>query len=114
MKTLNLALAGLLLSAAPLLAQELVMSSWLPPKHPIVVNALEPWAADVEKATEGRVSVRITGKPLGTPENESLPLNEGNPGSRDVVQADAQGQTVPPDAEGPGWTSGDAHQARSR
>lgn len=67
MKILNLALAGLFLSTTPLLAQELVMSSWLPPKHPIVVNALEPWAADVEKATEGRVTVRITGKPLGTP-----------------------------------------------
>jgi NADH dehydrogenase len=54
------------------------------------------------------------GKPLGTPENEALPLNEGNPGSRDVLQADAQGQTVPPDAEGTGWTAGDAHQARPR
>lgn len=67
MKTVKLALAGLLLSAMPALAQELVMSSWLPPKHPIVVNALEPWAADVEAATEGRVTIRILGKPLGTP-----------------------------------------------
>lgn len=67
MKTLKLALAGLLMTAAPAMAEELIMSSWLPPKHPIVVNALEPWAEDVEKATEGRVTVRITGKPLGTP-----------------------------------------------
>ncbi len=54
------------------------------------------------------------GKPLGTPEDHDLPMNEGNPGSRDVRQADAQGQTVPPDSEGTGWTSGDAHQSRAR
>ncbi|MBC9247420.1 TRAP transporter substrate-binding protein [Paracoccus sp. 11-3] len=67
MKSLKLALAGLLLSSAPLMAQELIMSSWLPPKHPIVVNAFEPWAEQVEAATDGRVTVRIMGKPLGSP-----------------------------------------------
>lgn len=67
MNMLKLAIAGLLLSATPMMAQELIMSSWLPPKHPIVVNAFEPWAEEVEKATEGRVTVRILGKPLGSP-----------------------------------------------
>jgi TRAP-type C4-dicarboxylate transport system substrate-binding protein len=67
MKALKLALAGLLLSAAPALADELIMSSWLPPKHPIVVNAFQPWADEVEKVTDGRVTVRIMGKPLGSP-----------------------------------------------
>ncbi|MBU3031349.1 TRAP transporter substrate-binding protein [Paracoccus marinaquae] len=67
MKSLKLALAGLLLSGTPLMAQELIMSSWLPPKHPIVINAFEPWAEEVEKVTEGRVTVRIMGKPLGSP-----------------------------------------------
>ncbi|RMC36331.1 TRAP transporter substrate-binding protein [Paracoccus alkanivorans] len=67
MKTLGLAFAGLLLAAAPALAEELIMSSWLPPKHPIVVNAFEPWAEEVEKVTGGRVTVRIMGKPLGSP-----------------------------------------------
>lgn len=67
MKSLKLGLAGLLLTAAPALAEELIMSSWLPPQHPIVVNAFEPWAAEVEKVTEGRVTVRIMGKPLGSP-----------------------------------------------
>jgi len=67
MKSLKLALAGLLLSATPLAAEELIMSSWLPPKHPIVVNAFEPWAKEVEKVTDGRVTVRIMGKPLGSP-----------------------------------------------
>ncbi|HEX2078984.1 MAG TPA: NAD(P)/FAD-dependent oxidoreductase [Longimicrobium sp.] len=52
------------------------------------------------------------GKPLGTPEDAEVPPSEGSPMSRDVRQAEAQGQTVPPDGEGPGWTSADRHQAR--
>lgn len=46
---------------------KLVLSSWLPPKHPIVVNAIKPWAKQVEEATEGRVRVRVLAKPLGKP-----------------------------------------------
>lgn len=67
MTSLKFSLAALLLSASPLMAEELIMSSWLPPKHPIVVNAFEPWAEEVEKVTDGRVTVRIMGKPLGSP-----------------------------------------------
>lgn len=48
-------------------AEELVLSSWLPPRHPIVVNAIEPWAEQVEEVTEGRVTVRVLRKPLGSP-----------------------------------------------
>ena len=43
------------------------MSSWLPPRHPIVVGALMPWVAEIEKVTEGRVTVRVLAKPLGSP-----------------------------------------------
>jgi TRAP-type C4-dicarboxylate transport system substrate-binding protein len=46
---------------------QLALSSWLPPRHPIVVNAIKPWAEKVEEVTEGRVSVRVLGKPLGSP-----------------------------------------------
>ncbi|GGH45223.1 ABC transporter substrate-binding protein [Frigidibacter albus] len=67
MKTLTLSLATLLLGAAPALAEELILSSWLPPRHPIVVNAIEPWAEEVAEVTEGRVTVRIMARPLGTP-----------------------------------------------
>ncbi len=56
---------------SPLAAQAadvtLALSSWLPPRHPIVVNAIKPWAEKVEEVTEGRVSVRVLGKPLGSP-----------------------------------------------
>ncbi len=55
-------------TAVPALAQtELVLSSWLPPRHPIVINAIEPWAKEVEEVTDGRVSVRVLRKPLGSP-----------------------------------------------
>lgn len=62
---------GLLLTSAwvgQVQAQtDLVLSSWLPPRHPIVVNAIKPWAKEIEQVTEGRVSVRVLGKPLGSP-----------------------------------------------
>ncbi|RVV97527.1 TRAP transporter substrate-binding protein [Mesobaculum littorinae] len=46
---------------------DLVMSSWLPPRHPIVVNAMKPWAEEVEEVTEGRVGIRVLASPLGAP-----------------------------------------------
>lgn len=46
---------------------ELVFSSWLPPRHPIVLNAMKPWAKQIEEVTEGRVTVRILPKSLGAP-----------------------------------------------
>ncbi len=46
---------------------KLVLSSWLPPKHPIVAKLMKPWAKDIKKATEGRVTVRVLAKPLGPP-----------------------------------------------
>jgi TRAP-type C4-dicarboxylate transport system substrate-binding protein len=71
MKTQTLAAALALSLALPLpglaAGVELVLSSWLPPRHPIVVNAIRPWAEEVEAATQGRVSVRVLGKPAGSP-----------------------------------------------
>ncbi len=48
-------------------AVTLALSSWLPPKHPIVVNVIRTWAEQVEFGTDGRVKVRILTKPLGPP-----------------------------------------------
>lgn len=45
----------------------LALSSWLPPAHPIVVNAVVPWAREVGEVTDGRVQVRVLAKPLGAP-----------------------------------------------
>lgn len=51
----------------PAFAETLVMSSWLPPKHPVVTNVMVPWAEQVAEVTEGRVKVRMLAKPLGSP-----------------------------------------------
>jgi TRAP-type C4-dicarboxylate transport system substrate-binding protein len=70
-RAVRVILAGGLIAGASMtaaLAQtELVMSSWLPPRHPIVVNAFKPWAKQIEEVTDGRVTVRILAKPLGAP-----------------------------------------------
>ncbi|MGB7241608.1 MAG: TRAP transporter substrate-binding protein [Sulfitobacter sp.] len=55
------------LSATIIHAEELVMSSWLPPAHPIVTDLIQPWADEVAAVTNGRVTVRILPRPLGPP-----------------------------------------------
>lgn len=58
----------LLTGVAPALAQtELTMSNWVAPTHPVVKYMMEPWAAQVEKATAGRVKVRMLPKPIAAP-----------------------------------------------
>ncbi|MFV0361216.1 TRAP transporter substrate-binding protein [Tropicimonas sp.] len=61
------ATATLTLSSAVAADTTLALSSWLPPRHPIVVGAIKPWADQVEEATEGRVKIRVLTKPLGVP-----------------------------------------------
>ncbi|MCI4666471.1 MAG: TRAP transporter substrate-binding protein [Neomegalonema sp.] len=61
-------LAAPLAYAAPAAAKTVLrMSSWLPPGHPVVTQALKPWAEEVEKVTQGRVTVQILPKPAGPP-----------------------------------------------
>lgn len=45
----------------------LTMSSWVPPAHYVVKDILQPWMADVEKATQGRVKINLLPKPVGAP-----------------------------------------------
>jgi TRAP-type transport system periplasmic protein len=45
----------------------LTMSSWVPPTHFVVKDILQPWMAEVEKATEGRVKINLLPKPVGSP-----------------------------------------------
>ncbi len=60
--------AGITLGSAPAeAATTLRLSSWLPPSHPIVADMIQPWADQVEKATNGNVKVVILPKPLGKP-----------------------------------------------
>lgn len=62
------AVTAVSLASTPVFADtELVLSSWLPPRHTIVVNAIKPWARQISEATEGRVTVRVLGTPAGSP-----------------------------------------------
>ncbi|MFN3496209.1 MAG: TRAP transporter substrate-binding protein [Hydrogenophaga sp.] len=45
----------------------LTLSSWVPANHYVVKDILQPWMADVEKATEGRVKINLLPKPVGAP-----------------------------------------------
>jgi TRAP-type transport system periplasmic protein len=52
----------------PVLAQTtLTLSSWVPPTHFVVKDILQPWMAEVSKATEGRVTINLLPKPVGSP-----------------------------------------------
>lgn len=42
-------------------------SNWAPPTHHVTRNILQPWAAAVEKETQGRVRISFLPKPLGDP-----------------------------------------------
>jgi TRAP-type C4-dicarboxylate transport system substrate-binding protein len=55
------------LSGAAQAETVLTMNSWLPPTHPQVSELFVPWAADIERVTEGRVKVNILPAPLGPP-----------------------------------------------
>jgi TRAP-type transport system periplasmic protein len=64
-----LLIGGLLLGlGAPAAAQtELTLLNWVAPNHPIVKYMMEPWGAQVEKATAGRVKVTMLPKPIAAP-----------------------------------------------
>lgn len=64
-----LAAGTLLAGTGNALAQttNLTLSSWVPPTHYLVKDILQPWMADVEKATEGRVKINLLPKAVGAP-----------------------------------------------
>ncbi len=69
---IKLLAAGAVLAASglPAAAQaqtRLTMSSWVPPTHFVVKDILQPWAEEVSKVTQGRVTVDLLPKPVGAP-----------------------------------------------
>ncbi|AJY45663.1 TRAP transporter substrate-binding protein [Martelella endophytica] len=60
-------LAGLLLAGNALADETLTLANWLPPSHPLVKDVMEPFAASIAEATDGRVKVNILPAPLGPP-----------------------------------------------
>lgn len=45
----------------------LQFNRWLPAGHFVQTSILDPWAQDIEEATEGRVRIEMTASPLGPP-----------------------------------------------
>ncbi|MCF8481727.1 MAG: TRAP transporter substrate-binding protein [Rhodospirillum sp.] len=63
----SLALASSLFLGGPAQAETVTMANWLPPSHPLMKDVLVPYAEDISKVTEGRVSVNVLPSPLGPP-----------------------------------------------
>lgn len=63
-----IALAGAFVASTPAMAQNTVIkySNWLPPGQAMRVEVVEPWIAEVEKATQGRVKIDTAPKVVGT------------------------------------------------
>ena len=59
--------ATLLASSAATAQTTLTASSWVPPGHMMHREVMLPWAAAVEKATQGRVKVNILPKGVSSP-----------------------------------------------
>jgi len=57
----------LLSSTAANAGQTLLMSSWLPPKHPVVAYIIKPWIEVVEQESGGDLKIKILPKALGAP-----------------------------------------------
>lgn len=78
----RLALAAAFVAAsfaavAPVRAQELTLSSWVPPSHMIVKDIMMPWAEQVEKATAGRVKVKLLPKSVTNAVNHFDAVRDG-------------------------------------
>jgi TRAP-type C4-dicarboxylate transport system substrate-binding protein len=63
----GIALAALGFGGTAQAQTTLTLSSWVPPTHYVVKDILQPWMAEVEKATQGRVKISLLPKAVGSP-----------------------------------------------
>jgi TRAP-type C4-dicarboxylate transport system substrate-binding protein len=80
-KVAPLSLAATLV-VAPVQAETYLMSSWIPPVHPLASDVLIPWAEEISKVTDGRVKVRILPKSVGSPPQQ---YDVARDGQADIV-----------------------------
>ena len=61
--------AGLLASTAGSASAQtkLLLSTFFPPAHPIYSQVMQPWAAEVEKATGGSIKIEFSPNSLAPP-----------------------------------------------
>lgn len=75
LKALTLAAALLAVAGTASAQTKLLLSHIFPAQHPLVTQVLTPWAADVDRVTQGRVKVEFAPSSLAPP-----------PGQLDMVQ----------------------------
>ncbi|MGE0316151.1 MAG: TRAP transporter substrate-binding protein [Lautropia sp.] len=77
--TASVAIAGLLaVASGTAQAQtEWSMSAWVPATHMLVRDAMMPWAQEVEKATQGRVKIKLLPKPVTNAVNHFDAVRDG-------------------------------------
>ena len=64
------ALAALMMTATPLLAQEVTtlrIGTWMPAHHLLIKGIIEPWADAIEAETDGSLKFDLMAAPLGPP-----------------------------------------------
>jgi len=69
-KALGATLAAAAVWSSPMTAQantSLTLSSWVPPAHFVVKDILVPWSEEVKKVTQGRVTINLLPKAVGSP-----------------------------------------------
>ncbi|MCV0394912.1 MAG: TRAP transporter substrate-binding protein [Rhizobiaceae bacterium] len=71
--------AALTLSANTAWAQDVTLrySSWLPANHHVNQNAMYPWFEEIEEVTDGRVTVEILPKVVGTAASQFDVIRDG-------------------------------------
>ncbi len=75
----GIAIAGLLATASGTASAqtEWSMSAWVPATHMLVRDAMMPWAQEVEKATQGRVKIKLLPKPVTNAINHFDAVRDG-------------------------------------
>jgi len=67
-----------LLAVVPAAAEtELLFNRFVPPKHPLNTGMFIPWAKDVARVTEGRVTVKFTSATLAPPPKQWNMITKG-------------------------------------
>lgn len=74
----GIGIGALVFSPAVRSQTTLAFSSFLPPGNHIVAKTLVPWTEQVEKATNGRVKVRMLAKPVAAPPGAFEAVRDGS------------------------------------
>lgn len=75
---------------------KLLFNSFLAPQHPINTRVLKPWADDIAKATDGRVTIQIAPASLAAPQQQMDGVVKGIMDGAYIFNGFLQGKVVLP------------------